>query len=139
MLSLSRNWKVLKFRSQYFLVDYIEDSADPIPNGDRFCLPTRMTKTEIYNINMLKKWRVLVRNLFLCHPSRECGKGNFETLSYQRYKYIHINLRAVSVVGSTSMLILIAPSRCYSVVVSRQQIHKMWSLCGFEVVHARDH
>lgn len=30
-------------------VDYVEDSADPIPNEDRFCLPTCMTKSEIYN------------------------------------------------------------------------------------------
>lgn len=29
--------------------DYIEDCADRIPNEDKFCLPTCMTKTEIYN------------------------------------------------------------------------------------------
>ena len=30
-------------------VDYVEDNADPITNEDRFCLPTCMTKSEIYN------------------------------------------------------------------------------------------
>ena len=29
-------------------LDYIEDCADRIPNEDKFCLPTCMTKTEIF-------------------------------------------------------------------------------------------
>ena len=29
--------------------DYIEESADRIPNEEKLCLPTCMTKTEIYN------------------------------------------------------------------------------------------
>ena len=33
----------------FWIADYIEDSADQIPNEDQFCLPTCMTKTEIYN------------------------------------------------------------------------------------------
>ena len=37
------------FNFYFALADYIEDSADRIPNEDRFCLPICMTKKEIYN------------------------------------------------------------------------------------------
>lgn len=32
----------------FLALDYIEDCADRIPNEDKFCLPTCMTKTEIF-------------------------------------------------------------------------------------------